>query len=143
MEESNWGWAASVGFMALAWLVYVRVFSTKGKIDWLMTRLWEGADGRASFSKFQFWLWTMAIVLAMFSIWVARMIVAKDVVYTIDDVHRNLLGILGLSTGTAVGAKGITTLYVNGGLTGKRAKGKKERTTPFQELLADDSGVPE
>ena len=144
MNEANAGWAAGLGLLALIWIMYVLVFRTQqGKVDYLMTRLWEGADGRASFSKFQLWLWTMVISLGIFSIWIARMIVAEDVVSPIDDIPESLLSLLGISVLTAVGAKGVTTSYINQNLSKKPSKKPDDRTGPIQELLADDSGIPE
>lgn len=143
MEEANWGWGAGAGFISLAWIMYVFLFPKEGRKDFFMTRLWEGADGRASFSKFQFWLWTWIVVLGIFSVWIARIIVAQDIVKPIDDIPETVLGLLGLSVATSLVAKHTTTLYLNQNLTRKPAKKPRETTTPFQELLADDSGVPE
>ncbi len=82
--DANWGWAAGAGFVFLAWVAYLWLFPIPDdeeedanakakpkpkantdewwkrwrkrflKSDFVMTRVWEGADGRASFSKFQF-----------------------------------------------------------------------------------------
>jgi IPT/TIG domain len=154
-----WAWGSGIGFMVLAWVVYVYLFpihksdSSTQERDWTMSRLWEGFDGRASFSKFQFWLWTWVITLCLVSVWVARMIVTQGVVSPIDDIPETLLGLLGLSGGTSIWAKGITTQYVNQRLNKKPVKKPEEaeenkdnlfnRTTRLQELLAEDSGAPE
>jgi hypothetical protein len=159
----NWAWGAGIGFIVLAWVVYMYLFpihksdSSGQKRDWTMSRIWEGFDGRASFSKFQFWLWTWVIILCLVSVWVARMIVTQGVVSPIDDIPEALLGLLGLSGVTSIWAKGITTQYVNQGLNKKPMKKPKERledgrvhednpfnrTARLQELLGEDSGEPE
>ena len=142
--SANVGWAAGVAFIAIAWAGYVFLFPDQnGKRDLLMTRLWEGADGRASFSKFQFWLWTLVITLCLFSVWVTRMVVSEGVVSPIDDIPETVLGLLGISAFTALGAKGITTNYVARSVSRKPSKKPGDKSTPASELLSDDGGIPE
>ena len=142
--DANWGWAAGAGFMFLAWVAYVRLFPTEEKKrDWCMKRLWEGKDRRASFSKFQFWLWTLVVVFAVLSIAIARAIASEGILESVDEIPDNVLGVLGISVFTATGAKVRTTLFVDRRLTTKRVKKKQDTTTPLQELVADDAGVPE
>lgn len=143
----NWGWLAGVGFVGLGLLSYVIVFRLQGgHLDFFVTKLYEGADGRASFSKFQFLLWTVVILVGIVTIWVARMIATGDLVSPVDEIPENLLALLGLSTATSLGAKGVTTLYAKQGLIKKESKdsnASNDRTPPPPELLADDDGVPE
>jgi hypothetical protein len=190
--DANWGWAAGAGFVFLAWVAYLGLFPIPGdeeeeattktdkwwkrwwkrllKSDFLMTRAWEGADGRASFSKFQFWLWTWVVVFALVSIWIARVIESKDAVAPIDDIPENLLAILGISVFTMGSAKVMTTRFAERGEVRKMSKKPKKKraassgaaaagagaqgqgepdsngpreTAPLQELVADDDGIPE
>ena len=157
--DANWGWAAGAGFVLLAWVAYwvllpkkkkkiSLVFGKKKTVylkkrDYFMTRLWEGKDGRASFSKFQFSLWTFVVVFALLSIAIARAIASEGILEPVDEIPDNLLGVLGISVFTATGAKGVTTLFAARRLTKKRVKKEQDTTTPLQELVADDDGVPE
>lgn len=142
--SANLGWVVGAAFIVVVWVMYVTMLRTpQGGRDWFMTKLWEGADGRASFSKFQFWLWTWVVVLAIFSIWVARTLISPGIVSPIDEIPETVLSLLGLSVVTSIGAKVVTTNYVNRGITRKPAKKEGDRATVFQELLSDDSGYPE
>lgn len=142
--DANWGWAAGAGFVFLAWVAYLGLFPTEEKKrDWCMKRLWEGKDRRASFSKFQFWLWTLVVVFALLSIAIARAIASEGILESVDKIPDNVLIVLGISVTTMGGAKVRTTLFVDRRLTTKRVKKKQDTTTPLQELVADDSGVPE
>ena len=84
---------------------------------WNPWKLVEGADGRASTSKFQWLLWIVAVIFAYSVLWVLR---AKQGDYAaISQIPVNVLTVLGFSTGTAIVAKGITSGYVQ---TGRIAK---------------------
>lgn len=140
----NLGWLAGVGFVGLGLFSYVAVFRFRtGRLDFFVTKLYEGADGRASFSKFQFLVWTVVILVGIVTIAVARMIATGDIVSPVDEIPENLLALLGLSTATSLGAKGVTTLYARQGLIQKGSKDPNDPQPPSQELLADDDGIPE
>jgi len=173
MVDPNLGWAVGAGLTIVLWGAYVVGVPIREKNeeeedggngtkrDFWMTRLWEGADGRASFSKFQFWLWTYVILLGLVAIWMARWFEAGEIPSPINEIPDTLLGILGVSTATSLGAKAITTAYVNKKLTKKPTMKKHRRSnassTPsssderatvdnskrFEELLTDDGGYPE
>jgi hypothetical protein len=129
-----WKWfAVLIGLVVLAVIALIAAIPTKGKL-W---QLAEGADGRASTSKFQWLLWIVAVAFAYTVLWVLR---AKQGDYTaITQVPVNLLTLLGFSTGTAAAAKGITAGYVQ---SSKLAKPVMEKNAKGG-LIQDDSGVPD
>jgi hypothetical protein len=132
----GWKWLAVLIGLAVLALLYVATGKTTGK--WNPRKLIEGADGRASTSKFQWLLWIMVVIFAYAVLWVLR---AKQGDYAaISQVPVNLLTVLGFSTGTAAAAKGITSGYVQGGQVAK-GQAVGGRTQPG--ILQDDSGVPE
>jgi hypothetical protein len=136
----GWKWlAVLIGLAVLAVLGLMAAVPAKGKL-WQLT---EGADGRASTSKFQWLLWLVVIAFAYTVLWVLR---ARQGNYSaISQIPVSLLTVLGFSTGTAAAAKGITAGYVQSNRvakttsagTGTQAGSKKGG------LLQDDSGVPE
>src|SRR5207244_7084580 len=77
--------------------------------------------------------------------WAGRVIVS-GIDKPVNEIPENLLGILGFSVGTSLGAKAITTSYVNEGVTRKPPKSNASGagvSRPARDLLADDSGIPE
>ncbi len=107
MADPNLGWAVGVGLTIVFWGAYVVGVPIREKVeegkegekkkeetkrDYCMTRLWEGADGRASFSKFQFWLWTYVILLGLVAIWMARWFEAGGIPSPINEIPDTLLG---------------------------------------------------
>jgi IPT/TIG domain len=136
----GWKWlAVLIGLAVLASLyLMAAVFSS-----WNPWKLVEGADGRASTSKFQWLLWIVVIIFAYTVLWVLR---AKQGDYSaISQVPVNLLTVLGFSTGTAAAAKGITSGYVQTNRVAKPAVAKQGAPggTSQGGLLQDDTGVPE
>jgi hypothetical protein len=132
--SAGWKWlAVLIGFGVLAIIgLGVAVFS-KGQLS----KVTEGADGRASTSKFQWLAWLAVIIFGYSVLWVLR---AKQGDWSaITNVPVNVLTVLGFSTGTAAAAKGITTGYVQSGRLVQpppvgNAKGG---------LVEDDSGAPD
>ena len=128
--------AALVVFWILYWLI-------TGKADPL--RLAEGHDERLSTSKFQWFVWTVAVVFSYVAIFVAR--VQRGVIAPIEEVPTNLLIAMGLSTGTMAVAKGVTSAYVASGVIKKPKKSEPEAPPVKQpylaELIADDTGFPD
>ena len=132
----GWKWLAVLIGLALLALLYAVRTVTSGKLD--LRKLVEGADGRASTSKFQWLLWIVVFVFAYAVLWALR---AKQGNYAaISQVPTNLLTVLGLSTGTAAAAKGITSGYIK---TGHVAKHPVADGASRGGILQDDSGVPE
>jgi hypothetical protein len=148
----KWGAVLSgVGLLVLLALATM-LFSAKGyRNPW---KLVEGADGAASTSKFQWFLWLIVIFFGYTAIWVLR--AEQGNFSALGEIPANLLTVLGFSTGTAAAAKGITSGYVQ--------SGRVSKTTPAQAtaaqaaggpaaggqaasakggILSDDSGVPE
>ncbi|MEA3294081.1 MAG: hypothetical protein U9P81_03775 [Euryarchaeota archaeon] len=79
---------------------------------WILTgrknprKLFEGADGRPSTSKFQWFLWTVVIIFSYTAIsWSSEF---KE----ITDIPQNILIAMGLSITTMVAAKSITVSYI-------------------------------
>lgn len=130
----GWKWfAVLIGLLVLAAIAVFAAIPTKGRL-W---ELVEGADGRASTSKFQWLLWLVAIAFAYTVLWVLR---AKQGDYAaISQVPVNLLTLLAFSTGTAAAAKGITAGYVQ---SNKLAKPVKDANAKGG-LIQDDSGAPD
>jgi hypothetical protein len=79
--------------------------------NWNPFKLIEGADGRPSTSKFQFFLWTVVVVFGYTAIYAAR--ASKHEYGAIDDIPKNVLLAMGFSAATAVAAKGITVSYID------------------------------
>ncbi len=130
----RWKWyAVLIGLGVLVVLGAIAAIPTKGKL-W---QLADGADGRASTSKFQWLLWMMVIIFAYSALWVLR--TRQGQYAASSQVPVNLLTVLGFSTGTAAVAKGITAGYVQSDRLAKpvAVKGSKGG------LIQDDSGVPD
>jgi hypothetical protein len=84
-----------------------------------LTKCFEGADGRYSTSKFQFFLWTGVIVFGYVAITIAR--ASRGNHDVIADVPQHLLTVMGFSATTLAAAKGITVAYVSNGQAPKVA----------------------
>jgi hypothetical protein len=132
--SAGWKWAAvliGLGVLVIIGLG-VAVF-TKGPLSTVI----NGADGRASTSKFQWLAWLAIIVFGYSVLWVLR---AKQGDWSaISNVPVNVLTVLGFSTGTAAAAKGITTGYVQSGrlVQPPAADGAKGG------LVEDNGGAPD
>lgn len=136
----GWKWLAvliGLGVLALLYLMSA-VFGS-----WNPWKLVEGADGRASTSKFQWMLWIVVIVFAYTVLWVLR---AKQGDYSaISQVPVNLLTVLGFSTGTAAAAKGITSGYAQTNRVAKPPAATQGAAAGTSQggILQDDTGMPE
>ena len=118
--------------MVLLWLLHLAI---TGNHPW---KLVEGEDGRASTSKFQFWLWTAVAIFAYVGITVAR--VKQQTFEPIDTFPPGLLLAMGFSSATAVAAKGITSSYVS---SGKVAKPTAPDGQSLSDLITNDGGDPD
>ena len=129
-------WAAVLCGLGLLVLLYVvtAVFSN----HWNPRKLVQGVDGRASTSKFQWFLWLAVIVFAYTTLWVLR--AAQGNFSALSETPTNLLWVLSLSTGTAAAAEGTTAAYVQSGRVTKQTS-PAGATRPG--IFQDDNGAPE
>lgn len=103
-----------------------------------------GADGRLSLSKLQFYAWTIVIVycysvLALFRFhlaWTPQCILDAASQLGTLGVPSNVWIVLGLSSATLVGAKGITNSQIRNNLISKTRVPPRVR---FSDLLWDDT----
>jgi hypothetical protein len=151
----KWGAVLSgLGLLVLLGLAAM-LFSKGSKNPW---KLVEGADGTASTSKFQWFLWLVVILFSYTALWVLR--AEQGNFSALSEIPANLLTVLGFSTGTAAAAKGITSGYVQSGRVAKTtpAQAAAAQAAPAQGavpaqggqaasaqggILQDDSGIPE
>jgi IPT/TIG domain len=141
-------WVAVLIGLAVLVLLYLVTAVTSGQ--WNPWKFVEGADGWASTSKLQWFLWIVVILFAYTALWVLR---ADQGHYSaISQVPVNLLTVLAFSTGTAAAAKGITSAYVQSNRVSKPSRaaapagapgGAAAPAGPKPGILNDDSGVPE
>jgi hypothetical protein len=134
MSLINYSFAIGFGSIALIYLVY-----GVSSGHWNPSRLYKGADGRFSLSKFQWWLWIWVIAFAYVTLYAARSLAAGKPADPITDIPGNILGILGISTGVMTVAKGVTSSYVSSGVLAKTAA-KSAKTA---DLVSDDAGTPD
>ena len=116
------------------WIVY-RIATGR----WNPAALAEGADGRPSLSKFQFFLWTLAALFGFVAVAAARF--WGHEYGKIDTFPENLLLATGFSTVTAAAAKGITVSYLANNQIVKRRV--KPGTIGLGALVNDDDGFPD
>ena len=122
-----------VGSLVMLWLIY-GVAS-----NWSPWKLVEGADGRPSTSKFQFWLWTGVIIFAYTAIY--SMKVKAGFFDPIADIPKNVLIAMGMSVLTATAAKGITVSYISSARLTKTAA--TPGTSGIGAIFQDDNGFPD
>jgi hypothetical protein len=145
----EWGAVAcGLGLLVLLYLATM-VFAGQGyRNPW---KLVEGADGAASTSKFQWFLWLIVILFSYTALWVLRAL--QGDFSALSEIPANLLTVVGFSTGTAAAAKGITSGYVQSGRVSKltpaqaaaQAGAANGSQAPSAQggVLQDDSGIPE
>jgi hypothetical protein len=105
-----WALAFVVVIIVILGLILSRPAQKKiaGQSYKLMTALMLDAETDTySLSKFQFYLWTFAVVLGYSYLTLVRSLIQGT--FEFSDVPGNLPGILGLSVGTSVVATGITS----------------------------------
>jgi hypothetical protein len=145
LSEVFWARAAGVVVLLalglLLWLVRGR--------RWTLGALFEGDDRRPSTSKFQFCVWTVVVLYAYVGLAAARWFRGHP--GFVGEVPPNLLIAMGLSAGTALGAKAITAYKVRTGREAKRhapgappagAAPGPRRATGLGFLVTDDEGAP-
>ncbi len=119
--------------LGVVWLVYQ--LSTG---SWTVWKLADGQDGVLSTSKLQWFVWLAVIAFSYTVLWVAR--ASSGHYVAISDIPANVLAVLGISTGSAVLAKGITVAQIS---NGQAAKPKAAVGDPPAAggALSDDDGV--
>jgi len=132
--------AALIGVAAIVVLYVIAAVMNKSPNP---LKVVEGKDGAASTSKFQWAVWLVVILFAYAFLWFIR--TREGNWDGLSTIPKNLLTVLGFSTLTAIGAKGIVVGYTG---AGSLAKGDATDPTtntasPKGGLLADDSGTPE
>ncbi len=124
----------SFGVAAALWLVYGVCCS------WNPMQLVEGADGRPSTSKFQFWLWTIVILPTFCGLYAIRLVAHGPAV---DGYWpRNLLIVMGMSVATTAAAKGITVGYIASDRFIKTG-GQRIKKSTLTSIMQDDQGFPD
>jgi hypothetical protein len=124
----------SLGVAALLWVVYGICCS------WNPMQLVEGADGRPSTSKFQFWLWTIVIIPTFCGLYAIRLVAHGPAV---DGYWpRNLLIVMGMSVATTAAAKGITVGYIASDRLVKTSVPSGSKWT-LTTIMQDDQGFPD
>jgi IPT/TIG domain len=139
---------ALIGVSIIVLLYIVTSVGSKPR-QWNPLKVIEGQDGTWSTSKFQWFLWLIVVLFAYVFLWFIR--TRSGHWGAIPNVPGNLLAVLGFSTVTAVGAKGITVGYLKSGSITKAdssaaaavAPGAPAAPAPPGGLLVDDSGTPE
>lgn len=128
--------AYAFGFIVLLvfWLLY-RILTGK----WNPWKLVEGADGRPSTSKFQWFLWTVVVIFSYTTIFVARARTGDFEI--ISNIPQNLLVAMGLSVTTMAAAKGITVSQLTIGRVTKTKVNAPSARLGF--LVLDDDGFPD
>jgi len=127
-------YACGIGLLVALWLVY-RVLTG----SWNPWKLVEGADGRPSTSKLQWFLWTVVIIFSYGAIYAAR--ATKGHFEVISEIPVNVLTAMGLSVTTMAAAKGITVSYVASGRLAK-TKVTPQAAGPGS-VVQDDDDVPD
>jgi len=131
---------SGIGIVVLVglWLLYV-VLGGSGN----PRKLVEGADGRPSTSKFQWFLWTVVVIFSYVAVYAAR--VMKGNFEVITEIPANVLIVMGLSLATMTAAKGIMVSYVASGRMTKTKVDPKvdSRSTGLGLLVQDDTGFPD
>jgi len=108
---------------------------------WSILKYVEGADGRASTSKFQWLFWTVVVFFAYTAAYVAR--ARYGYLEQLPSVPQNLLILMGISAGTMAGAKAITQTQVNQRKIVKAAPDPRDQQSGMGALVNDDDAVPD
>jgi hypothetical protein len=130
-------------------VVLVALYVVCGVIGntWNPWKLIEGADGRPSTSKLQWFLWTVVTIFAYVAVYTARAWHGHP--EPVDTIPSSLLIAMGLSIATMTAAKGITVSYVDSGKVQKPSttqfagSSTSPKATGIGAIFQDDDGVPE
>jgi hypothetical protein len=142
-------------FYGILTLLVIWLFYGLCSQKWNPLRLVIGEDGRASSSKFQFFLWTCMIIFGYVAIYSVKAMNGDSSAFS--KIPPNLLILMGVSTVSVVGAKAITGVQATQGTvkttqkpdSSKSDNGKKKlpvekRNSSFNfiYLVCDDDGTP-
>lgn len=122
------------GFLSLG-LLWLIALAFTGNHPWDLV---QGQDGRASSSKLQLGIWTVAAIFAYVVMTVAR--IKNHELTPIASFPPGLLLAMGFSSSTAVAAKGITSSYV---ASGRVAKTSATDGQSVSDLVTNDGGQPD
>jgi hypothetical protein len=124
------------GFVVLGvlWVLYKWLGGT-----WNPCKLIEGADGRSSASKLQWFFWTVVVIFFYVAIYTARAV--KGHYEPITEIPANLLIAMGFSVTTMAASKGIMVAYVSSGRVTK-TKADPNSAGPGS-IFQDDTGFPD
>ena len=125
-----------VGITTLIVLFIVVKIAGRVKI----AQLYEGADGRPSTSKFQFFLWT-AVVVFSFTALLTLKFQKNDFAPLTANLPDNVLIAMGISIASASAAKAVTTSYINTNRLDKVPV--SSGSGHFGQIFQDDSGFPD
>jgi hypothetical protein len=128
-----WPYVAAFSSVLALFLLYK--ITTKDSFS----RLYEGADGRSSTSKFQFFLWTVVVILTYAALYTVKL--EQHRFDPITEIPQNLLIAIGMSVISASAAKAITVSYINTGRISKTTVPAGKGS--FGDIFKDDSGVPD
>src|SRR5260221_13517754 len=106
MQSAGWLPYFSGGISVVVLFVITKI-ATGGTV----AKLYEGADGRPSTSKFQVLLWTAAVIFSFTALFTGKL--QKSDFSPNGDLPNNVLIAMGISIASASAAKAITTNYVN------------------------------
>lgn len=129
-----WPYVIGVGFVLVVFAFY------KLAIGGAFSRLYEGADGRLSTSKFQFFLWTIVVLFSYATLFAVKLLQSPPNFNPITSLPENVLIALGMSVVSASGAKAITVNYIN---TNRISKAPPRGGRKIGQIFQDDSGVPD
>lgn len=132
--------ALLIGLAAIVVLYVIAALMTKSPNP---SKLVNGKDGKPSTSKFQWAVWLVVILFSYIFLWFIRTRTGDWNVSATIPSH--LLTVLGFSTLTAVGAKGIVVGYTGAGSLAKGDATDRATKTASRKggLLVDDNGAPE
>ena len=127
-----WAYLAGLaGILVLMLAVFFVTLSQKKPLGERLLSIIEGQDKKLSTSKFQWFVWTIAVVGGFSALFMARLLRGDT---TDINIPSNVLLALGFSAVTMTTAKGITSAYVAGG--------KVDKSAPAAGgLLTDDDGI--
>ena len=104
--------------------------------QWTFGALFDGEDRGPSTSKFQFCVWTVVVLYAYVGLSAARWF--RGQAGFLGEIPPNLLIAMGLSAGTALGAKAITSYKFRSGREVKR----HAPAAPLAEAAPSANGLP-